>query len=105
MTDEGPPRRTPNEDLDGWIAVFRVKLAGGKRMCAGGLAPLQTDALQRDDTGAASVCRCRHGRPGSGYGQCGRRTGAGTIGSPFNVYLRSPALAERLRQLGEQIRF
>src|SRR3989442_8382581 len=31
--------------------------------------------------------------------------GAGTIGSPFNVYLRSPALAERLRQLGEQIRF
>ncbi|TMG71081.1 MAG: carboxymuconolactone decarboxylase family protein [Betaproteobacteria bacterium] len=31
--------------------------------------------------------------------------GAGTIGSPFNVYLRSPALAERLRQMGEQIRF
>src|SRR5881628_4138607 len=31
--------------------------------------------------------------------------GAGTIGSPFNVYLRSPALAERLPQLGEQIRF
>jgi len=31
--------------------------------------------------------------------------GAGTIGSPFNVYLRSPVLAERLRQLGEQIRF
>ena len=31
--------------------------------------------------------------------------GAGTIGSPFNVYLRSPMLAERLRQLGEQIRF
>ncbi len=25
--------------------------------------------------------------------------GAGTIGSPFNVYLRSPVLAERLRQL------
>jgi 4-carboxymuconolactone decarboxylase len=31
--------------------------------------------------------------------------GASTIGSPFNVYLRSPVLAERLRQLGEQIRF
>ena len=31
--------------------------------------------------------------------------GAGTIGSPFNVYLRSPVLAERLRQLSEQIRF
>jgi len=31
--------------------------------------------------------------------------GAGTIGSPFNVYLRSPALANHLRQLGEQIRF
>jgi 4-carboxymuconolactone decarboxylase len=31
--------------------------------------------------------------------------GASTIGSPFNVYLRSPALAERLREVGEQIRF
>src|SRR6195256_673411 len=31
--------------------------------------------------------------------------GAGTIGSPFNVYLRSPGLANHLRQLGEQIRF
>jgi 4-carboxymuconolactone decarboxylase len=31
--------------------------------------------------------------------------GAKTIGSPFNVYLRSPELAQALRPLGEQIRF
>src|SRR5947208_14447177 len=29
--------------------------------------------------------------------------GAGTLGRPVNVYLRRPALAERLRQLGGQL--
>lgn len=31
--------------------------------------------------------------------------GAATIGAPFNVYLRSPMLAERLRGVAEYIRF
>src|SRR3989442_2284655 len=31
--------------------------------------------------------------------------GAATIGSPFNVYLRSPELAQQLRKVGEQVRF
>jgi 4-carboxymuconolactone decarboxylase len=31
--------------------------------------------------------------------------GADTIGSPFNVYLRSPDLAQQLLKLGEHIRF
>src|SRR2546430_16953055 len=31
--------------------------------------------------------------------------GAATIGSPFNVYLRSPELAQNLRAVGEYIRF
>jgi 4-carboxymuconolactone decarboxylase len=31
--------------------------------------------------------------------------GAATIGSPFNVYLRSPELAQSLRSVGEYIRF
>jgi 4-carboxymuconolactone decarboxylase len=31
--------------------------------------------------------------------------GAATIGSPFNVYLRSPELAEQLRRVAEYIRF
>jgi 4-carboxymuconolactone decarboxylase len=31
--------------------------------------------------------------------------GASTIGSPFNVYLRSPLLADQLRRVGEHIRF
>jgi 4-carboxymuconolactone decarboxylase len=43
--------------------------------------------------------------PVAATGSAAVAPGAGTIGSPFNVYLRSPVLAERLRQLGEQIRF
>src|SRR5881628_4241898 len=43
--------------------------------------------------------------PVAGTGSAAVVPGAATIGSPFNVYLRSPALAERLPQLGEQIRF
>jgi len=31
--------------------------------------------------------------------------GAATIGSPFNVYLRSPELAQELRKVGEYLRF
>src|SRR5437879_3691835 len=31
--------------------------------------------------------------------------GAATIGSPFNVYLRSPELAQQLRKAGEHVRF
>ena len=31
--------------------------------------------------------------------------GASTIGSPFNVYLRSPVLADQLRRVAEHIRF
>src|SRR3989440_10288521 len=31
--------------------------------------------------------------------------GAATIGSPFNVYLRSPELAQQLRKVGEHVRF
>jgi 4-carboxymuconolactone decarboxylase len=31
--------------------------------------------------------------------------GASTIGSPFNVYLRSPLLAQQLRGVGEYLRF
>src|ERR1044071_4073445 len=31
--------------------------------------------------------------------------GASTLGSPFNVYLRSPLLADRLRVVAEYLRF
>jgi len=32
-------------------------------------------------------------------------SGGGTVGSPFNVFLRSPELGERLQQVGSYIRF
>jgi len=43
--------------------------------------------------------------PVAGTGSAAVVPGAKTIGSPFNVYLRSPELAQALRPLGEQIRF
>ncbi|MEI7532044.1 MAG: carboxymuconolactone decarboxylase family protein [Betaproteobacteria bacterium] len=43
--------------------------------------------------------------PVSGTGSAAVIKGATSLGAPFNVYLRSPALAEQLRQLSEQIRF
>jgi len=32
-------------------------------------------------------------------------SGGGTVGSPFNVFLRSPELGEHLQQVGSYIRF
>lgn len=43
--------------------------------------------------------------PVSGTGSAGVVQGATSLGAPFNVYLRSPVLAEQLRKVGEQIRF
>lgn len=43
--------------------------------------------------------------PVSGTGSSAVVSGAKNLGAPFNVYLRSPELAEVLRKLGEQIRF
>ncbi len=43
--------------------------------------------------------------PTSATGSAAAVPGAPTIGSPFNVYLRSPLLAEQLRRLAEHIRF
>jgi len=43
--------------------------------------------------------------PTSATGSAAVVPGAGTIGSPFNVYLRSPKLAEQLRGVGEYLRF
>lgn len=41
----------------------------------------------------------------SGTGSKGVVQGATSLGAPFNVLLRSPVLAERLRQVGEYLRF
>jgi 4-carboxymuconolactone decarboxylase len=43
--------------------------------------------------------------PTSASGSAAAVVGAPTIGSPFNVYLRSPILAEQLRRVAEYIRF
>jgi len=43
--------------------------------------------------------------PTSSTGSAAVVPGASTIGSPFNVYLRSPVLADQLRRVGEHIRF
>jgi len=43
--------------------------------------------------------------PVSSTGSAGVVQGATSLGSPFNVYLRSPLLADKLRQVGEHIRF
>ena len=43
--------------------------------------------------------------PTSSTGSAALKPGANTIGSPFNVYLRSPLLAEQLRKVAEHIRF
>jgi 4-carboxymuconolactone decarboxylase len=43
--------------------------------------------------------------PVSSTGSAAVVAGANTIGSPYNVYLRSPLLAEPLRKVGEHIRF
>ena len=43
--------------------------------------------------------------PVSATGSAAVVPGANTIGSPFNVYLRSPELAQELRKVGERIRF
>ena len=43
--------------------------------------------------------------PTSATGSAAVVQGASTIGSPFNVYLRSPILADQLRRVGEHIRF
>jgi 4-carboxymuconolactone decarboxylase len=43
--------------------------------------------------------------PTSSTGSAAVVPGASTIGSPFNVYLRSPLLADHLRRVGEHIRF
>ena len=43
--------------------------------------------------------------PTSATGSAAAVVGAPTIGAPFNVYLRSPALAEQLRGVAEYIRF
>ncbi|MCX7143429.1 MAG: carboxymuconolactone decarboxylase family protein [Proteobacteria bacterium] len=43
--------------------------------------------------------------PTSSTGSAAVVPGASTIGSPFNVYLRSPLLADQLRRVGEYIRF
>jgi 4-carboxymuconolactone decarboxylase len=41
----------------------------------------------------------------SGTGSKGVVQGATSLGAPFNVLLRSPVLAERLRKVGEYLRF
>jgi 4-carboxymuconolactone decarboxylase len=41
----------------------------------------------------------------SGTGSKGVVQGATSLGAPFNVLLRSPVLAERLRMVGEYLRF
>lgn len=43
--------------------------------------------------------------PISGTGSAGVVQGATSLGAPFNVMLRSPILAERLRKVGEYLRF
>lgn len=43
--------------------------------------------------------------PTSATGSAAAVPGASTIGSPFNVYLRSPVLAERLLRVAEHVRF
>jgi len=43
--------------------------------------------------------------PVSATGSAAVVAGANTIGSPYNVYLRSPVLAEQLRNVSEYIRF
>ena len=43
--------------------------------------------------------------PTSSTGSAAVVPGASTIGSPFNVYLRSPLLADQLRRVAEHIRF
>lgn len=43
--------------------------------------------------------------PTSATGSAAAVVGAPTIGSPFNVYLRSPILADQIRRVGEHIRF
>lgn len=43
--------------------------------------------------------------PISGTGSAGVVQGATSLGAPFNVMLRSPVLAERLRKVGEYLRF
>ena len=43
--------------------------------------------------------------PVSGTGSKGVVQGATSLGAPFNVLLRSPILAERLRKVGEYLRF
>lgn len=43
--------------------------------------------------------------PTSSTGSAAAVVGAPTIGSPFNVYLRSPLLADQLRRVAEHIRF
>jgi 4-carboxymuconolactone decarboxylase len=43
--------------------------------------------------------------PTSSTGSAAVQPGANTIGAPFNVYLRSPVLADQLRRVGEYIRF
>ena len=43
--------------------------------------------------------------PVSGTGSAGVVQGATSLGAPFNVFLRSPILAEQLRKVGEHIRF
>ena len=43
--------------------------------------------------------------PTSSTGSAAVVPGASTIGSPFNVYLRSPLLADELRRVAEHVRF
>ena len=43
--------------------------------------------------------------PVSATGSAAVQAGAKSVGAPFNVYLRSPQLAQALRQTGEQLRF
>jgi 4-carboxymuconolactone decarboxylase len=43
--------------------------------------------------------------PISGTGSRGVVQGATSLGAPFNVLLRSPVLAERMRKVGEYLRF
>lgn len=43
--------------------------------------------------------------PTSSTGSAAAVVGASTIGAPFNVYLRSPILADQLRRVAEHIRF
>lgn len=43
--------------------------------------------------------------PVSSTGSAGVVQGATSLGAPFNVYMRSPILAQQLRQVGEHIRF